>query len=127
MSLDRRDLRKIPTQTQQDKRNIILQNFNSHCNRYLKAWINTSNIDPQAQTSQTTSFRKARSSRVIPLGGTTNYYKIVDLLHNVVVSLLELRKVCLSVSCLAMLHHRTRWCRRNLPHRNFLYSGLARL
>jgi hypothetical protein len=93
----------------------------------LKAWIIPSNIDPQAQTSQLQVFRKARSNRVIPLAGTTNYYKVIDLLRKMVVSLLELHKICSSVPCLASLHHRARWCRMNLLHRISLYLGRARL
>jgi hypothetical protein len=40
------------------EKNILLQNFNRQCNQYLKAWIITSNIDPQAQAGQTTSFER---------------------------------------------------------------------
>jgi hypothetical protein len=52
---------------------------------------------------------------------------IVDLLHDMVVTLLELRKICLGVSCLVALHFRARRCLMVLLHWTFPYSGLAHL
>jgi hypothetical protein len=78
-------------------------------------------------TSQLQVLGKTRFKGVIPLGGTTNQYKIVDLLHNVEVSLLELCKISSSVPCLASLHLRARWRCRGLLHDILLYCRLARL